>query len=75
MNLLLGCTEKDAKGVFAIEKTNLTFFGIVGIKDILRKEVPKAIETCKKAGIKVRMVTGDNKITARAIGSIELHFS
>jgi len=41
---------------------------VVGIKDILRQEVPKAIEACKNAGIKVRMVTGDNKITARAIG-------
>lgn len=61
--------EKDAKGVFSVEKDNLIFFGIVGIKDILRPEVPAAIETCKRAGIKVRMVTGDNKITARAIGS------
>jgi Ca2+ transporting ATPase len=41
--------------------------GVLGIKDILRKEVPEAIRLCKKAGIKVRMVTGDNKITARAI--------
>ena len=35
--------------------------------DILRKEVPGAVSKCKKAGIKVRMVTGDNKITAKAI--------
>lgn len=35
--------------------------------DILRKEVPPAIIKCKKAGIKVRMVTGDNKTTAKAI--------
>lgn len=34
---------------------------------MLRPEVPVAIERCKKAGIKVRMVTGDNKDTARAI--------
>ena len=37
---------------------------ILGIRDIIRKEVPKAVELCKLAGIKVRMVTGDNKITA-----------
>lgn len=61
-------TEKDTKGVFQVEKENLVFFGLVGIKDILRKEVPNSIQICKKAGIKVRMVTGDNKITARAIG-------
>lgn len=40
---------------------------VFGIKDILRKEVPGAIKDCKLAGIKVRMVTGDNKLTAKAI--------
>lgn len=39
----------------------------MGIKDILRQEVPDAIKKCRSAGIKVRMVTGDNKVTARAI--------
>ena len=39
----------------------------MGIKDILRQEVPGAVEKCRTAGIKVRMVTGDNKLTARAI--------
>jgi len=39
---------------------NLTLIGIVGIKDPLRKEVPDAIQTCKTAGITVRMVTGDS---------------
>jgi Ca2+-transporting ATPase len=37
---------------------------ILGIKDPLRKEVPIAIEDCRTAGIKVRMVTGDNIKTA-----------
>lgn len=40
---------------------------VLGIKDILRMEVPRAIQLCRRAGIKVRMVTGDNKMTARAI--------
>lgn len=53
-----------------IEKSNLIFIGLVGIKDIIRKEVPQAIAACKKAGIKVIMITGDNKITARAIGKL-----
>ncbi|EGC37707.1 P-type ATPase [Dictyostelium purpureum] len=43
------------------------FIGIVGIKDPLRPEVPDAVATCQKAGITVRMVTGDNIITARNI--------
>lgn len=40
---------------------------IIGVQDIPRPEVPHAIAQCHKAGIKVRMVTGDNIITARAI--------
>ena len=42
-------------------------FGILGIKDIIRKEVPEAVLKCQHAGITVRMVTGDNLITALAI--------
>jgi magnesium-transporting ATPase (P-type) len=40
---------------------------IAGIKDIIRKEVPDAIKLCNTAGVRVRMVTGDNLITAIAI--------
>ncbi len=40
---------------------------LVGIEDPLRAEVPEAIADCKRAGIVVRMVTGDNVQTARAI--------
>lgn len=60
-------TEKDSRNVYQIEKSGLIFFGLIGIKDILRREVPAAIQQCKKSGITVRMVTGDNKMTARAI--------
>jgi magnesium-transporting ATPase (P-type) len=58
----------DADGVIhAIEKRDFTLIGIFGIKDIIRKEVPDAVAKCQKAGITVRMVTGDNKVTAMAI--------
>jgi P-type E1-E2 ATPase len=53
--------------VYAVEEEGMIFLGLLGIKDILRKEVPDAVEACKKAGIRVRMVTGDNKLTAKAI--------
>ncbi|XP_015124585.1 plasma membrane calcium-transporting ATPase 2 isoform X4 [Diachasma alloeum] len=46
---------------------NLTCLGIVGIEDPVRPEVPEAIRKCQKAGITVRMVTGDNINTARSI--------
>ncbi|KAF8771932.1 Plasma membrane calcium-transporting ATPase 3 like protein [Argiope bruennichi] len=47
--------------------TNLTAICIVGIEDPVRSEVPEAIKQCQRAGITVRMVTGDNINTARSI--------
>ncbi|KAH6678620.1 hypothetical protein B0J14DRAFT_327021 [Halenospora varia] len=69
-----------AKGARLIEgeKTDVMFddifqqmvlLGIVGIQDPLRDGVPEAVATCQKAGVVVRMVTGDNLITARAIAT------
>lgn len=49
--------------------SNLTLIGIVGIQDPLRAEVPEAIRQCKSAGITVRMVTGDNVLTATRIAT------
>lgn len=46
---------------------NMIFIGMVGIKDPLRPGVKEAVKDCQKAGVVVRMVTGDNKITAEAI--------
>ncbi|XP_006942945.1 plasma membrane calcium-transporting ATPase 4 isoform X2 [Felis catus] len=49
--------------------TELTCVAVVGIEDPVRPEVPDAIAKCKQAGITVRMVTGDNINTARAIAT------
>lgn len=58
----------DADNVLrAIEKRDFIVVCIFGIKDIIRPEVPDAVAQCMKAGITVRMVTGDNKVTAMAI--------
>ncbi|KAI8908577.1 hypothetical protein EDD86DRAFT_227293 [Gorgonomyces haynaldii] len=46
---------------------DLVFIGLMAIKDPLRKEIPLAVATCQKAGIIVRMVTGDNVLTATKI--------
>ena len=46
---------------------DMTFLGIVGIQDPLRLGVPNAVRACQKAGVFVRMVTGDNLLTAKAI--------
>lgn len=45
----------------------LTLISIVGIEDPVRPEVPEAIQKCNRAGISVRMVTGDNIMTAKSI--------
>ena len=60
--------EKDpGSRIYKIEEGTLTLICIAGIKDIIREEVPRAVEQCNEAGVRVRMVTGDNKITAIAI--------
>ncbi|KAK6544497.1 plasma membrane calcium [Orbilia ellipsospora] len=48
---------------------NCVFIGLVGIQDPLRPGVERAVAQCQKAGITVRMVTGDNVVTAKAIAS------
>ena len=50
-----------------VEK-DMTFIGFVGMIDPCRKEVYAAIENCKNAGIKIKMITGDHIDTATAIG-------
>jgi Ca2+-transporting ATPase len=50
-----------------IEK-DLVLAGLVGLADPLRAEAPQAIERCRRAGIRVLMLTGDHVETALAIG-------
>ena len=46
---------------------NLTYIGIVGLVDPPRAEVPAAIAECRRAGIRVAMITGDHALTAAAV--------
>jgi Ca2+-transporting ATPase len=53
----------------AILEQGMIWTGFVAIRDPLREEVKAAIEECRQAGIEVKMITGDNEETARAIGA------
>ena len=59
--------RNEGSKCYEIEESGLTLIAVVGIKDIIREEVPRAVAMCSYAGVRVRMVTGDNKITAIAI--------
>ncbi len=65
---VIGVGYKKTKNKnFENEINNLTFVGFIGLKDPLRKEVKKAIDICKKAGMKPIIVTGDHILTAKAV--------
>lgn len=46
----------------------LVFTGFVGIRDPLREDVKESVETANRAHVEVKMLTGDNIVTAKAIG-------
>lgn len=64
----LAIKEGDNK-IETIEKRmpKLTFLGFLGVKDPLREGVVAALKKSRQAGIKIVMITGDHKITAKAV--------
>ncbi|KAJ4398583.1 plasma membrane calcium [Didymella pomorum] len=55
------------QAVFTDVFQKMTFLAVVGIQDPLRDSVKEAVKDCQHAGVYVRMVTGDNVLTAKAI--------
>jgi len=51
------------------EESTCTFIGLIAIEDPVREGVRKSIDTCRRAGVIVRMVTGDGEATARNIAT------
>ena len=72
MRVLALCARRldDGEDIYDVKKieSGLIFLGLVGIMDPPRPEVKDAIAICQKAGIKVKMITGDQQFTATAIG-------
>jgi magnesium-transporting ATPase (P-type) len=60
-------SAKHQKLTFDELGSNNTLLGIVGLSDPLRKDAVIGVELCQKAGINVKMITGDHVITAQAI--------
>lgn len=72
MRVIALCARKVEKGedITDVEKmeNDLIFLGMVGIIDPPRAEVYAAIKKCQLAGIRVKMITGDQQLTAQSIG-------
>ena len=72
MRVIALCARKVEPGEDTTDMTtmedNLIFLGMVGIMDPPRAEVYDAIARCQKAGIRVKMITGDQQMTAQSIG-------
>ncbi|XP_019180794.1 PREDICTED: putative calcium-transporting ATPase 13, plasma membrane-type [Ipomoea nil] len=53
----------------SVPEDSLTLLGLVGLKDPCRDGVKKAVESCQFAGVNIKMITGDNIFTAKAIAT------
>ncbi len=69
---VLAFAYREAKGnkeITSVEEAekDMIFLGLIGLEDPPRPEVPEAIKKCRKAGIRIIMITGDSSRTALAI--------
>ena len=67
---VLACADKREEDADTAPYENLTFLGLVGLEDPPRADVPDAIRDCRRAGVRVVMVTGDHIATARSIARV-----
>ena len=65
----LRSSDDPKQAVFESVFHDLVYFGVAGLQDPLRHGVAEAVKACQDAGVFVRMVTGDNLLTAKAIAA------
>lgn len=68
---VLAMSYKELGASYDVKKveSGMTFLGLVAMIDPPRKETKEAISLCKQAGIRVVMMTGDHKLTAKAVAN------
>ncbi len=69
---VLAVAGRDARpggfnGVRASDERGLRLFGLLGFRDPLRAAVPDAVAQCQRAGVELKLITGDHALTAHAI--------
>jgi Ca2+-transporting ATPase len=67
---VLACAMKMDTRAEGAPYEGLVLIGLLGLEDPARADVPMAIQDCRRAGIRVVMVTGDHAVTARSIGRV-----
>lgn len=67
---ILACAMKSVNNREGEPYQDLTFLGLVGMLDPPRKDMKQVIHSCRKAGIRVVMVTGDQPATAKKIAEV-----
>ncbi len=65
---VLALAEKEVDQLDAPAYENLIFLGLIGLIDPAREDVRQVLQECREAGVRVIMATGDQPVTAQAIG-------
>nr|GMD45750.1 putative calcium-transporting ATPase 13, plasma membrane-type [Ipomoea batatas] len=69
LNCIAFAHKQVSETQVSVAEDGLTFLGLVGLKDPCRDGVKKAVESCQFAGVNIKMITGDNVFTAKAIAT------
>ncbi len=67
--IALGYKKTSKKKIEAAKVDNLNFLAFFCLSDPIRKEAKEALRTCRQAGLRTIIVTGDHKLTAKAVAS------